>query len=542
MPPFSSNFRFTLGLPPLQVGAATPEVSEEEVSPAAEEATPETEAPAEAEAAEVAEETETSEEAEAAPAEEAAEGESESESSDGFNIDQIRGSLEIGGLWTDMQNPGSGLFNDLAGWNLRGEVGYEFPFSDDVRGDLSLYLSYGDSQRDLGHGFVSSLGRFATGANFRVRGELADDWVSIYGGLDLGLAHLSAPECEDGSCGVMSGGNGLLLPVDVTTVDIGLEAGVGIANIARLGARLSFNPGANYTVSLVDGGDSTFPVNATSFGLYAAVDIDGFFSSPVATSGSEEAEEPEPEPTPEPREEPTPESGEEPGEVTPVEEPAEEPETPDEPQGPERVAWLLQTSRTEAEALGTPRDYVTRVRRAYPRFRQLRGGRDRDALQAHMMDTVNQVRPILDLYQTVSDRINEAREIQAQMPEARRREVAGEIRQLQALQRQLRGSADRVHDLLQAMVRRGNRRLEDSQDIQLNFQDPDPSTPRRSHDEDEEESSTETQQAQPSPPPAPRPQPRPRPRPETNQDSGSSGSGSDSGSETPRVRGAWDDG
>ncbi|KAA0229364.1 hypothetical protein EDM76_11965, partial [bacterium] len=187
---------------------------------------------------------------------------------------RLRIGLEGGGAFTDMSN-GSGV--DHSGGYARAEVGMEWRpnAGDSVFIQANAGTDFAWLSRGLGMGVNSSLNYQTIFANGRVGYSLFGGNLRISGGVDLGTAHVGAPECRDGiSCGAVFTRNPQLLPIDSWGFLFRPELGISTLNGA-LGAfvRGGWMFGVNPAFNVVDGGGPNFGLNIPNIEVGVGIDV-----------------------------------------------------------------------------------------------------------------------------------------------------------------------------------------------------------------------------------------------------------------------------
>src|SRR5262249_51751763 len=112
-------------------------------------------------------------------------------------------------------------------------------------------------------------------AHGRVGASLLDGNLRFTGGIELGAAHVGAPECRDGmSCGAVFTRNAQLLPIDNWTFLFGGDVGIStLQGALGLFFRVNYFPGVNPSFNVVDGERLNFGLSLPEVQVGLAVDL-----------------------------------------------------------------------------------------------------------------------------------------------------------------------------------------------------------------------------------------------------------------------------
>jgi len=349
----------------------------------------------------------------------------------------------------------------------RAEVGMEYRISNDVFAQAGAGASLGWLNRGLGAGVNSSLNAQSIFANGRVGYSLLGGNLRFTGGIQLGVAHVGAPECQDGtSCGAVFTRNPQLLPIDSWGFLFGGEVGVStLQGALGLYVRASGMFGVNPAYNVVDGDHLNFGLNIPDVQVGIGVDLVSIYNLIAGNGASRPA-------TAEPR------GGE--TAVAPAVAPAATGGTPavaPVAEAPVAGLALVRARRESASASRTQAvsaaELVTSARTSYS---AITGTAEADmrSRRVQALEVLNQSQTVLSAYQDVTDVLEEA---QAALPSLRGTERTDANRAIQEItnwQTETRRLAGQAYRQARQTAEDFNRLPNHGEDVPFNMLDPTP--------------------------------------------------------------------
>ncbi len=387
-----------------------------------------------------------------------------------------RASLEGGLSWTDLSN-GAGL--DHFGGYGRLEGGLEYRISDDVFIQANAGGSLGSLSQDLGSGVSSSHGYESLFFNARGGIGFFDNNLRIHAGLDLGAAHVSASDCEDGlSCGAVFTRNPQLMGIDSWSFMVAPEVGIstlqgGLNLFARVGWMSGVNPEFNAVDS--DGSTPNFGLNIPYVQLGVSAELFSlirFFTG----EGQEAGEETESDAAGES------EGGEAEGADgdAPAAEQVEAPsaETPQTLQGLDLIRDRQEELAQRLNGIIQASALVTTARAAYRAVAGDTADANRQR-RIQVLEALSQARQAVSSYEGIATLIEESRTAQRGISEAGpRREAISILQEMGRRQTEARTAASRVYREVQGLVEEFNN-SDPGEDVTIDFADPQSQRQRR---------------------------------------------------------------